>query len=306
MPLRIASSTRSRIAEQRLPRAGGDERVAGHLGEAEHSHEPDVDQHVDEDHQQHAHHHRAWNAPARIANLLAKVERAGPAVVGVDHGLERQHDRGDQGRAGRQGRGHAADRGGGEHQGGGDQRAEGQALDRAQHLLEEVSDPDPAPEHQAEQQHQRDTRGRAVPVERGHQRLEVLGEDHATERDRPAGRDPVAPADDESGILAQAAPHEWVLPPRPGDHRPRLRQRNGAEQRVQASQRPGADEERLAGQARRHLPGGSEDADDDGVADEDRDAEGDAQNLQQLAVPGGGDDLRRGDRLDHFFWNRHR
>ena len=86
-----------------------------------------------------------------------------------------------------------------------------------------------------------------------------------------------------AGILAQPPSHDDVLAARPGQHGARLGQGDGPQQGVEPADDPDADEERRTGQLRRHVARGPEDADQDGVADEDRDAERDAQDPLETA-----------------------
>jgi hypothetical protein len=143
-----------------------------------------------------------------------------------------------------------------------------------------------APEQQAEQKHQGDSGGHPAPGQRRQQRLEVLGEDHSAECDRGAEREPVAPAHDKPRIPAESPAHEYVLAAGPGDHRAGLRQGDGPEQGIETANHPDADEKRRTGQLSRYLTRRAEDPDDDGTADEHRDAEGDAEDPAQRAPAG--------------------
>ena len=130
--------------------------------------------------------------------------------------------------------------------------------------------------------------GTRRPAMAGQQGLEILREDHRAEGDRGAGGDPVVPADHEPGVLAETTAHEHVLAARFGHHRARFGQGDGPEQRVQTADDPHAEKERRARQPGGHVARRAEDPDQDGIADDHRDAEGDAQHLEQLAPAGGG------------------
>ncbi len=131
------------------------------------------------------------------------------------------------------------------------------------------------------------------PASGGQQRLEVLGEDHAAERERGAEGDPVAPAHHEPGVAAQSPDDEHVLPAGAGHHRAGLGQGDGAEQGVETADHPHADEERRMGQPGRDFARSAEDPDDDGTADQHRDAEGDAEHLAQPAPAGWAEPARQ-------------
>ncbi len=130
--------------------------------------------------------------------------------------------------------------------------------------------------------------GTLRPASAGHHRLEVLHEDHPAERDRSAGRDPVAPTDHERRVLAQPASHDGVLATGAAQHRAWFGQGRGAEQRVETGDDPDPDEERRTGELGRHVARCPENPDQDGVADEHGDPEGDAEDLVQLAAADGG------------------
>jgi hypothetical protein len=66
------------------------------------------------------------------------------------------------------------------------------------------------------------------------------------------------------------------LAARPGDHRPRLGERQRGEQGVEAADEPETEEEGWRGKPGGDLARGTKDADQDGVSDQRGDAEGDA------------------------------
>ncbi len=122
---------------------------------------------------------------------------------------------------------------------------------------------------------------------------------------RGAGGDPVVPADHESRVLAETSAHEHVLATRFGHHRARFGHGYRPEQRVETADDPHAEEERRARQPLGHVARRAEDADQDGVADDHGDTEGDAQHLEQLAPAGGSDQGGRYDSVIHCVRHRH-
>src|SRR5205807_5005532 len=96
-----------------------------------------------------------------------------------------------------------------------------------------------------------------------------------------AGRDPVAPANDEPAVVAEGLAHEDVLPAGARHQRPELRERVRAEQSVDAADDPDREEGPEGGKLRSDLPRSAEDAGADDVADRDRESEGQAEDLQQ-------------------------
>ena len=182
-----------------------------------------------------------------------------------------------------------------EGEAGDDERGERQRLEQAQQLLPLSGPAGAAPVQHRKGDDRRRGHRRPMAPGRRHQHAEVLADDHSDRGRGPGGADPVAPADDEAGVAAEGPTHENVLPARPGDHRGELGHRDGPEQRVDAARDPDGEKERGGGQAEGDVAGSAEDADADGVADDDRDAERGAQDTEQLSrLPRRRDDLRNG------------
>jgi hypothetical protein len=92
--------------------------------------------------------------------------------------------------------------------------------------------------------------------------------------------------------LAQSSADDHVLAGGLGEHRAGLSEGGGPDQGVETADDPDSDEERGMGQLGRHLTGRPENADQNGVADQHRHAEREAEDPVQPASARGGDGSR--------------
>jgi hypothetical protein len=103
-----------------------------------------------------------------------------------------------------------------------------------------------------------------------------------------------------AGYSPEAAADEHVLAPGPGNHGAQLGHGERAHQGVQPAGQPEQQEDHGIGQVGGDLARGPENADADGVADDDGDAERDAEDLQEtrsslaIGCRHGGLSVRRG------------
>ena len=112
----------------------------------------------------------------------------------------------------------------------------------------------------------------------------VFADDDAHGARGAASGKPVAPADDETGIVADGAPGEIVLAAAFGNCRAQFGELEGTHQGVEGAAKPHAEKKPVIGKARGDIAGRAHDAGGNGVADRDRDAKAYAEDLQELAA----------------------
>ena len=166
---------------------------------------------------------------------------------------------------------------------GGDQKEEGQRLQQAGHILRPPTPPHAQPLHQCENgdHRQRDD------FHRPQVRDEMNGVLADNDRDRgsgAAGRDPVAPADDESGVIAEGVADKNILAARFRHQGPQLRERVGAQESVEAADDPDREKEPEGRQVRGNFARRPQNARGDGVADDHGQTKGQAENSEKAAV----------------------
>ena len=122
------------------------------------------------------------------------------------------------------------------------------------------------------------------PASGGNQRAAVFGDDDGDGGGGAASREPVAPADDEAGVIADGAAREIVLAAAARNRGAEFGQRRRADKRVESADDPNAEEEINVGEPLRDIAGRAHDARGDSVADGGGDAEPHAENLQQAAA----------------------
>ena len=169
---------------------------------------------------------------------------------------------------------------------GGNQRHERRGLERARDVLDQAARAYAAPLDDGE--HGGDNGGHrgGASAQGRHQRTRELADDDRDGGGGAAGRNPVAPTDDEAGIFAERVARKDVLAAGTRNHRPELRDLDGAEQRVEAARGPDGEEEPGVRQVPGDFARRAEDAGADRVADRDGQAEADAEHAQQPAAPG--------------------
>ena len=182
-------------------------------------------------------------APSRY--FFGEIDHRCPSVIGVDHGLQRDHDREQCGRrhlhvcAGRAyGRPEKARD---------DDRHEGAHFEKAGDLLRSAAPRDAAPLQQCEEDRHADRdRGHSA-TERRKQSSRVFADDDRHGGRGATRRDPVTPPDDESRVVAECPSRKHVLTARCRQQRSELRNAERTEQRVQAAQNPDAEEQKRGG-----------------------------------------------------------
>src|SRR5438552_877949 len=101
-----------------------------------------------------------------------------------------------------------------------------------------------------------------------HEMNRVFADDDRDRRSCPARRYPIAPADDEAGVVAECMSHENVLTARSRHERAEFRERIGAEECVKAADDPYREKRPERRQTRGDVAGRAQNAGRDRVADD--------------------------------------
>src|SRR5215472_10732575 len=150
----------------------------------------------------------ARNVAAGIAHLFAEIDDAVPAVDGVNDGLESQHDGNRKRPARRQGKAGSAGlhcgfmRRAAQKKSGCDENHEGAGLQHSRQELRVASPANPAPLQHAKAENDRDRETLHAPGENREEVAAVIADDDGDGRSGAASGEPVAPADDEAGVIA--------------------------------------------------------------------------------------------------------
>src|SRR5580704_8095661 len=158
------------------------------------------------------------------------------------------------------------------------------SLDRRGNKLRAAAPADSSPLQNKEYADNADRSHRLMPREHGEKIAAVLCNDYRDRSGSAARREPVAPSDDEASILADGAARKIVLSSAAGNRCAKLRERGGAEKRVQSADNPNANEEPAVRNHFRDVAGRAHNARTDGVANGYGDAEPHTEYLQQLSV----------------------
>ena len=135
-----------------------------------------------------------------------------------------------------------------------------------------------------EKQHHHDCDRHRVPVKKGQQHIAVFADGDRDERIGGGSREPIAPADREAGESSESPTGIHILSARLGDPAAlKLGEGERPQQGVQSPDQPDPQvPRRCRGLACRHRRG-AQNADPDGVADDDGEPEGHAQYLKEAA-----------------------
>jgi len=112
---------------------------------------------------------------------------------------------------------------------------------------------------------------------------QIFAEHDADGAGGAAGGDPIAPADDEARIFAEGAAREIILAAAGGDQGAEFGKLEGAEEGVESPADPDGDEQPGVGKDCGDAAGGANDADRNGIADGDGNAETDTEYLKEFA-----------------------
>src|SRR5208283_964422 len=112
----------------------------------------------------------------------------------------------------------------------------------------------------------------------------ILADDDADGASGTAGGQPIAPANDESGILAERAARKIILAAAFWDGGAKFGKLEGADKSVERSAKPDAEEQPVIGQARGDVAGSAYDAGANGIAHGHGNAKAHTENLQELAA----------------------
>ena len=120
--------------------------------------------------------------------------------------------------------------------------------------------------------------------------------DHNRNRRRgSAGGEPIAPADDEAGVIAESAARKIILAAAAGNRGAEFRDRRSAEQCVESADDPNGEKEPGIRQVFCDVAGSSNDSRGDGVSDGRGHAEPHAENFEE--PPGGVREIRMDQRF---------
>src|SRR5467141_2732475 len=111
----------------------------------------------------------------------------------------------------------------------------------------------------------------------------VFGDDYGDNRGAARGK-PVAPADDEAGVIAERAAREIVLAAAAGNGGAEFGHRRGAEKSVESAGDPYTDKQPCVGNSFRNFALRSNDSRGDGISDSHSHTEPHSENLQQAAA----------------------
>jgi len=153
------------------------------------------------------------------------------------------------------------------------ERDQGERLHRSRQRLDQASFAYTSPLSQREQRgHRRGNSCRVAPQGREY-RVREFTNDQRYSCGRPAGQEPIAPSNDESGVLTERVSGEGVLPSRLRNHRSEFGKLKCAEQGVQPADCPRRHEQRSRGQMCRNLARRPKDPRPDRDADAERNCE---------------------------------
>jgi hypothetical protein len=136
--------------------------------------------------------------------------------------------------------------------------------------------PDAAPLQDEKSDDDADGDGLDVSGQCREQRAAVFAYDDGDGGGRAAGGEPVAPADDEAGVVAHGAAGEIELAAAAGDGGAEFGHGRGTDEGVESADDPDAEEKIDVGEPLRYVTGGADDAGGDRVAHGGGDAEPDA------------------------------
>jgi hypothetical protein len=111
----------------------------------------------------------------------------------------------------------------------------------------------------------------------------VLADDDAHGTGGAAGGKPVSPTHNEAGKIADGTARKIVLAPAFGNRRAQFRQLKGADQGVERSANPHTEEKPMIGEPRGNIARRADDPRGNGIANGDRNAEADTQNLEKFS-----------------------
>ena len=137
-----------------------------------------------------------------------------------------------------------------------------------------------------------------MPARIGKKVAAVFGDDDGDGGSGAAGGEPVAPADDKTGVIAEGAARKIILAAAAGNGGAEFGHGGCAGECVESTENPNSEKHPGVGEKLGDVAGRSNDAGGDGVADRRSHAEPHAENLKQAAAADGGS----GERL----WERRR
>jgi hypothetical protein len=274
-----------------------------------------VDEEIDQDNGEETGEDGAWNEMSGILDFVAEVDDAIPPVVGENGGLNPQEESGDESGADRDSDGSSSvsKRSGfgglaemtAKSETSDDHDKEDEALENGGEVLNFAAHADAFPLEQGEEnddgdgghfesgdvrQVRRQTREKvtqhAAQLEGATKGPEyvshIFADDDADGAGGAAGGEPVAPADDEAGVVSNGAAREIVLATTFGDGGGELSELEGAHEGVERSTEPYREKQPMIREASSDITGSTNDAGGDRIPDGDGNAEADAEDLQEL------------------------
>src|SRR5208283_4213484 len=252
--------------------------VAGNVAHGENVKNGGVDKQIDHHDGKKTGKNGARHQVAGVLDFIAEVDDTIPAIVCVDRGLNAEQESGDEsGADGNDGRSGGLCKLGGfggvtrvatESEAGNDNGKEGQGLEEGGEVLHLAAHADAFPlQHRKENDHgdSGDFDAQAAIHNREDVR-HILADDDADGASGTAGGQPIAPANDESGILAERAARKIILAAAFWDGGAKFGKLEGADKSVERSAKPDAEEEPVIGQPRGDVAGSAYDAGANGIA----------------------------------------
>src|SRR5713226_2281412 len=128
--------------------------------------------------------------------------------------------------------------------------------------------------------------------ERANEFAAVFADDDGYGGGGAAGGEPVAPAHDEAGVIAEGAARKIVLTAAARNSGAEFGHGRSTGKRVEAADDPDAEEKINVGEPLRNVAGRANDTSGDGIADRGGNSEPHAEDFEEAAASGGGDGVQ--------------
>jgi|ERR1700686_970778 len=161
---------------------------------------------------------------------------------------------------------------------------EGERFHRCSDQLRAAAPLDAAPLQNEKSDNDNDRNELDVPAKRTDEFAAVLANHNSNGGSRPTRGEPVAPADDEAGVLAERATRKIILAAAARNRSAEFGQRGRASERIESPDDPDAEEEINVGEPLRNVAGCAHDSGGDGVSDRGGYSEPHAENFEQAAT----------------------
>src|SRR5713226_621240 len=168
----------------------------------------------------------------------------------------------------------------------------GEGLQRRGDQLRAAAPLDAAPLQNEKSDDHQDSDELDVARERGKKLAAVLANDDGHRGGGAAGGEPVAPAHDEAGVIAERAARKIVLPAAARNSGAEFRHGRSTGKRVEAADDPDAEEKINVGEPLRNVAGRANDTSGDGIADRGGNSEPHAEDFEEAAASTRGDGVQ--------------